>query len=206
MKEIHSFKLDNHCTNNSVTAKLYSPIDVSDVNYFENEWKPVLEKRHRKCISVGGNLSDWHVEDAGWSWRWKKGSYTDNRYLTFSIRADNKTEALMLCDIKRSSRSTKLENKCIVYIEYIHTAPWNRKVPNKSTPCLKGLGSLLLGVAIDLSIRLKCEGRIGLHALPQAESWYQHKCGMNNMGIDNTHENLVYFEMSADAANNFLNS
>lgn len=87
----------------------------------------------------------------------------------------------------------------MIYIDLVSAAPWNR-FGFTDTPLYKGVGPLLLGTAVSLSVSEGLNGRLGLHALPQSESWYRNQ-GMTELGIDTAHpENLVYFEFaSADA-------
>lgn len=46
--------------------------------------------------------------------------------------------------------------------------------------------------------------RIGLHSLPQANSFYANACGMTDLGQDATYENLRYFELDSDSARRFI--
>ncbi len=50
----------------------------------------------------------------------------------------------------------------------------------------------------------KEKGRIGLHSLPQANSFYAYVCGMTDLGQDATYENLRYFELEPERARNFI--
>jgi len=50
-----------------------------------------------------------------------------------------------------------------------------------------------------------CEGRVGLHALPQAEEFYR-KCGMTPIFRDPQHEDLVYYEFTKNQAQLFLSN
>jgi hypothetical protein len=66
------------------------------------------------------------------------------------------------------------------------------------------VGNLLLATAIQLSINEEFSGRIGLHSLPQADTWYANSCKMADLGSDPTAHNLRYFEMTAEQASGFL--
>src|SRR6266853_969369 len=149
-------------------------------------------------MRTGSNRASWQIEDAHWNWRWKKGRYTDPDYRTFAVENGDRAEGLMLCEIRRTGHD------CLVYVEYLQTAPWNRKVPDGSLQCVKAIGSLLLAVAIDLSKQQNCSGRVGLHSLPQAASWYRDVCHMTDHGADASYQNLHYFEFSPSAAEGFL--
>ncbi|MNR44822.1 hypothetical protein D3C85_1636060 [compost metagenome] len=61
---------------------------------------------------------------------------------------------------------------------------------------------MLLATAISLSFGEEFAGRIGLHALPQAESWYRDVCGMTDLGVDGT--GMTYFEMTEPQARAFI--
>ena len=46
--------------------------------------------------------------------------------------------------------------------------------------------------------------RIGLHSLPQADSFYRDRCRMSDLGRDASKQNLTYFEMTDAQAAQFL--
>jgi len=52
---------------------------------------------------------------------------------------------------------------------------------------------------VAFSRQLGCSGRIGLHALPQADTFYV-RLGMSALGIDEAYESLGYFEMTPEQA------
>ena len=47
-------------------------------------------------------------------------------------------------------------------------------------------------------------GRVGLHSLPQAEEFYEQKCGMTRIGVDPDYESLSYFELTQERAAEIL--
>jgi hypothetical protein len=65
------------------------------------------------------------------------------------------------------------------------------------------VGKVLLQAAIAMSDEEGFKGRIGLHSLPQAETFYSN-IGMTNCGIDVSYENLRYFEMTPEQAAAFI--
>ncbi|MBX3415809.1 MAG: hypothetical protein KF708_24205, partial [Pirellulales bacterium] len=90
---------------------------------------------------------------------------------------------------------------------YLETAPWNWSIPELSqTGEYRGLGTLLFREAVKLSLEEEFQGRVGLHALPQAESFYREVCGMRDLGLDKSKEGLRYFELSPADARRFLES
>ena len=74
-------------------------------------------------------------------------------------------------------------------------------------PRYRGVGTILIRAAIELSKIEEFKGRIGLHSLPQANHFYANTCGMTDLGIETTdknHEGLRYFEMTPEQAQAFI--
>ena len=65
------------------------------------------------------------------------------------------------------------------------------------------IGSVLLRWAVKQSDEEGFHGRVGLHALPQACGFYQ-RLGMTPLGKDIHKENLDYFELPRQSAEQFL--
>lgn len=94
--------------------------------------------------------------------------------------------------------------KDLLYLKYLETAPWNLAVNDiGQIPKFSGVGRQLMEVGVRLSEALDFRGRIGLHALPQAEGFYRH-CGMTEVGQDAQYDHLRYFEMTEEQARAFL--
>ncbi len=101
------------------------------------------------------------------------------------------------------SRHPDHERADLIYIERLASAPWNR--PGFSdTPLYKGVGQLLLAAGVNLSLDEELGGRIGLHSLPGAETFYRDVIGMTDLGADTKHHGLQYFELSDAQAAKFL--
>lgn len=60
--------------------------------------------------------------------------------------------------------------------------------------------------AVEQSEEEGFHGRVGLHALPQAERFYAEVCGMTPLGPDPGAQNLIYFELGAQKAREFLDA
>ena len=96
----------------------------------------------------------------------------------------------------------------LVYVDYIAAAPWNLGEFLKKMgyqPRYREVGRVLMTTAITLSRDLGYEGRIGLHSLPQTESFYENTCGMMPLGEDTFSSphgsyTLSYYEMTPAAA------
>jgi hypothetical protein len=92
-----------------------------------------------------------------------------------------------------------------VYIDYVEIAPWNWKLGTiGQTGRFQGVGIQLIETATRWSQAEGFRGRVGLHALSQAEDFYRHRCGMTDGGPDSSYDDLRYFEFTEEQANRFL--
>ncbi|WP_017746127.1 GNAT family N-acetyltransferase [Scytonema hofmannii] len=113
------------------------------------------------------------------------------RYEGFVIEYEQMTQGLMLIETC-GHRSWFDENRQIVYVHSLATAPWNRPTLQKPVK-YRSIGSTLLQFARFRSEELGYGGLVGLHALPDADPFYR-KMNMNDCGRDEAKENLTYFE------------
>ena len=98
-----------------------------------------------------------------------------------------------------------LETGNIFYIDYIATAPLNRKMPSL-TPVYTGIGKALIESACKhYNNSLQYKLGFSLHSLPDAESFYK-SLGMDEVGKDPKKQNLVKFEMRMQSCSNFLST
>lgn len=174
MKE--NIKLLRTKDNLAVDATLLSLTD-KHLDDFETFWKSRLQNSDE--------------EDGHWDWV-QKNQYTlfASDYEKYAIECEQITQGLMMLEV--SNHFSRNNSAPIVYVDFIATAPWNR-YSLKNPPDYKGVGSTLLEFSRQRSVELGYEGRVGLHALPQAENFYKKK-GMIVFGIDINKENLLYFE------------
>ncbi len=93
--------------------------------------------------------------------------------------------------------------KPLVYIDYLESAPWN-VIPFVDVPIYRGIGMVLMRTAVQLSIDEGFHGRVALHALPQSEAFYRDQCGMQGCGNDPYYQNLPYYEMTRELAQQFM--
>ena len=94
--------------------------------------------------------------------------------------------------------------KPLVYVDYLESAPWNLKDLTPDPPRYQGVGIRLIEVAVRFSLEEGFGGRIGLHALPQAEYFYEKICKMTRGEIDRQYHDLVWFELTAADAKKFV--
>jgi hypothetical protein len=163
------------------------------------KWAEQRQDFKRKRLAAGLSFP----EHSHWDWSKKAQSSSDSQTI-FAIKYEDDIQGLMLVDY--ATQRAKLppdEEKSILYIDYIESAPHNQyETPTR----FKWVGVNLLRVAIQYSIDKMCEGRIGLHALPQAENFYQNKCGLTPVWKDPQHQNLLYFEFTQKQSQNFLSN
>ncbi len=109
----------------------------------------------------------------------------------------------MIVNTMKRCRIPAQANRQLVYVEYLEAAQWNRGAGQ----LYKGVGTVMIAVAIQLSIEEGNQGRVGLYSLPQADSFYGDHCGMTDTGPDTScdaHFPLRYFEMTQAKAAIFL--
>lgn len=202
------YPLKDRRTGQDVDASLWSAIEDRHVEDFSKRWTPIFRARILDLAKNGPLtnelLAENNLQDAHWKWIEKlpqrRGQLS---WASFAIEAENVTQGLMFTRVGADvrAREASQRNQYIVEIDLLAIAPWNRHrlVP---APQFKGLGRLMLAAAVSQSVGEEFSGRIGLHALPQAESWYRDVCGMTDLGVDET--NMRYFEMTEAQARAFI--
>ena len=101
-------------------------------------------------------------------------------------------------------RTSQLDpSRVVLYVDYVETAPWNIK---EITDRIRyaPIGSRLLADAVRLSLDMGFEGRVGLHSLPAAESFYRLKLGMHDRGPDDKYGLMRYCEYDPEGAIRWL--
>lgn len=202
MKELlGEFDLYNRESKVYEKAGVYKELDQKNFDDFEQLWKPMLDKRRSEVRSLT-EAGDANIQDGHWDWVGK--SKVAARTLgqeTFAVEC-GETQGLMLVDLNSFGRLDEQKGREVVYVELLSTAPWNRykTVPE---PRYKGVGRILIATAISLSIESGFHGRLGLHSLPQSESWYRDVVGFTDLGFD-TPKRMRYFEITAAQAKAIL--
>jgi len=192
----------NRHTGEFEPARVVREIDENNFADFEQRWRPTLEHRradfdnHR--AAAAGNAQDSH-----WDWVGKaKDARRAMGQETFAVECDGHTQGLMLVDLTRFARLDPHMGRELVYIELLASAPWNRH-RTVAGPKYKGAGRILIATAISLSVDEGFEGRIALHSLTQAESWYRDEAGFTDVEFDHL-KKMRYFEMTAAQAAAFV--
>lgn len=187
----------------TVGAELTESIGESHLRSVETEWKPVINAQLRALVAQGSPVSEW---PENWHWDWRKKLDRIRGLLAFrslALVCEDQVQGLMLLAMAgHSCRIPEQAKKDLIYVDYLETAPWNRKtiVPQ---PRFGGVGTVMIRAAIEVSHEQDFRGRIGLHSLPAAEEFYGKVCGMTDLGRDESYQGLRYFEMTAAQATAF---
>lgn len=188
-----------------VPAELLDAITEKQMIDYEGEWLPELFKAVQKLARSGVDRRHW-PQSRHWDWRRKTAALQGmlgNQ--GFSVVCDNVTQGMMFVDtVAKRCRLPAQRGQHLVYVDFIENAPWNRKELLFDPPRYRGIGSILVRAAVELSIQEEFRGRIGLHSLPQANWFYANTCGMTDMGPDDQYQGLRYFEMTMEQAEAFL--
>ena len=113
----------------------------------------------------------------------------------FSIVCNGLTQGMMVVDtMTKRCRIDGQEGKHLIYVEFVENAPWHR-VELFNPPRYRGVGSILIRAAVMLSENMEFSGRINLHSLPQANSFYANTCGMTDTGSDPNQGKIHCFEI-----------
>jgi hypothetical protein len=186
--------------------------DDQHIDFVRREWLPVLREQRSKAVLTFRTLpaskrderawqeiqGQFGAPDSHWDWKKKREAMLGSVNRMFALVDGQSVEGLMRLDLSRFSSIAV--GAPVVYVEFLAVAPWNRSVIQK--PRFRGIGTLLLGVAVSVSLEEEMEGRCGLHSLLQSEGFYR-RVGMKDLGIVDS-SGLRYFEFEPDAAKNFL--
>lgn len=197
-----AFLLDA-ATGQQVEAEVWDAIAEQHLTDWEVHWQPAMRGLLQRLRDTGVHRSLW-PQSAHWNWRTKmdpfKGLLADP---SVSIVCQSVTQGLMIVKTLGQSRCPTQNSKSVVYVNFLEVAPWNQGTALPEEPRYRGVGSLLLRAAIELSRTEGSQGRIALHSLPQADKWYRDYCRMTDLGLDTAYQGLRYFEMTPEQADAF---
>lgn len=192
-------------TRTATDALLHSDLSPGALAEVEQTWGPIRRAAARRLVESGTPPEHvprhWH-----WDWSAKSQNLQLLAYRCFGIECEQKMQGLMMVlTAGKQARLSPDTGKPLVYVDYLESAPWN-VIPFVTAPIFGGIGMVLMRVAVQLSLDEGFQGRVALHALPQAVEFYQDKCGMQGGGNDPQYQNLPYFEMTRDLAQKFISS
>jgi len=193
--------LTDEATGQLVDAELDLDVGPHDLDELEKVWGPQRREAARRIAREKGSHGvpqHWH-----WDWRGKGSLLRHPTYRCIGIRCQGELQGIALVDAdQHQARIEADRGKPLLYIEFLEVAPWNNSQlvdRRRYTP----VGPRLMEAVIRYSEAEGYHGRIGLHALPQSERFYD-RCGMTRMDRDAKKENLVYYEMTREQASDFL--
>ena len=190
-------------TRDDVDAELWDDISDLHLDLWRSTWVPMMDNADRRLRSAAVPLHKW-PQDLHWDWGnktdWSRPLLTLQR---FAITCGGALQGLMLVNLtKLTARLPSQKGKDLTYMEFVSTAPWNR--PEISgVQQFHGIGINMVRAAVELSRNEGFHGRIGLHSLSQAASFYGKTCGMSALGQDRHYDDLDYFEMTPAQADAF---
>lgn len=196
--------LKDLATGEPVAAVLIDGITIRQVVVTEVRWRPYIENKEKQLAQDRVPHENW-PQHLHWDWTRK---YKKTRkllaYRWLGIECAEEMQGLMLLDTATvTGRLPDQQGRPLVYVHYVATAPWNSPEVTHS-PKYGWIGRVFIAAAIQISRAEGYKGRLGLHALPQSETYYREICGMTDWGKDPSKENLRYFEMTPQQAENFL--
>ena len=179
--------LTDAMTGRPVEATLHLALAEARVRAVEVIWAPL-----RAAL---------RAQHSHWDWDYKAGFLVDPGVRCLGIDRVGRMQGMML--LRETGFMARLDpdrGQPLVYVDYVESAPWNIPVGTREYP---GVGLMLIQEAVRRSVDLGFGGRIGLHALPQVETFYSRKCGMVGCGPDAGYHGLEYFEFTAADARTF---
>jgi hypothetical protein len=185
-----------------VEAILRDGLSLEEVMEAEALWQPFLAQALERAQGGGATFFDL-PEHKHWDWlRKARHALVRQNFQLMGLQCDGEMQGMMILRTDHVSRLPESPGEPLLYVDYLATAPWNLRSLTLM-PCFVGVGRVLVSIAVQESRARGWVGRVGLHSLPQAESFYQRVCGMQDLGQDEGYYKLRYFEMSAADADRF---
>lgn len=190
--------------NTLVEAKLIETLEPRDLELVERSWTPARLRLLQEYLLRGINRSA-YPQSLHWRWDKKARHLRELQARATGILVSDDWQGVMLT--KSATQFARLQpdrGKPIVYIDYLEVAPWNLNLPDIGQPRrYRGVGGVLLREAVLYSQQEGFHGRVGLHSLPQSEQFYT-ACGLVAVERDAAKQDLLYFEMTTEAAARYI--
>jgi hypothetical protein len=207
---IHATKLKLKATGEEVDAELHDELPIDALFDAEEVWAPERVRFLRDFMRAGAP-ADLLPQSIHWSWSLKAAKMPGlnlgplSAYRLFGIRAENAWQGLLLgCCVGNVTRIDP-KGRDLVYVDFVESAPWNWELKQAGRAArLKGVGLQLMELAVQWSIDSAFKGRVGCHALPQADTFYRDVCKMTDLGEDANYKALRYFEFTEQQAIAFM--
>lgn len=183
-----------------VEGQLHERVDEGFAVRADECWSAYLAKQ-RELAELGGRPFPL-IENEQWVW---KAKVQETKSLlsmpTLAIDLDGVPQGMMtLVTDGVRSRLDVSGKKSSVYVRYLATAPWNLSDFERR---YKGVGTILVRAAVQISLEAGFKGRICLHALPKSEEFYD--ClGLTKMERDKDAQDLTYYELDEAKVDQFI--
>jgi hypothetical protein len=207
-------KLKDQPSGGEVAAVIHDLLTLDALFTAEEQWcvERVGVLRELSAAGIHDARAGW-PQSIHWSWARKAATCSPSRLEAFGdvrlfgVEVTGQWQALLYGVSEGYSTHLGAKNRPLVYVDFIEAAPWNWDIPplNK-VGRYRGAGVQLMELAVRWSMALGYDGRIGLHALGQAKTFYANRCGMQDIGPDAAYHNLSYFELTEANAKTFLRS
>lgn len=186
-------------------ADLLGGMVPADLLVVESEWASERSLLMQNLLQAGVPRPNW-PQSLHWDWRKKAPQLQLLEATGFGVVYERRWQGVMLTKTApHVSRLAPDKGKPLVYIDFLEIAPWNWVIPEISQlGKYRTIGSTLFWRAVKQSEQEGFHGRVGLHALPQAEQFYEQGCGMTSLGRDASKQDLLYFELSSQPAQKLL--
>jgi hypothetical protein len=217
----HAITLKEAVGGQIVPAVLDDDLTVDELFDAEAVWAPARVRLLQRLKRENVPSQSW-PQSLHWNWAKKAATLKPERLAAlgdarlFGLSQSGEWQGVLwgeTCELSGVEHTTKVgvPGRNLVYVSFVETAPWNWDVPphppdqgGVQRRRFKGLGGQLMECAVRWSEQQEFRGRVGLHALPQAEAFYRKDCGMTDLGPDAGYGGLRYFEMTEEQARQFL--
>ena len=172
-----------------------------------NEWRDFTTDFIIAFVDKNPNVFDYRIalqedimlEDYNWDWSKKAFFYNTSEYNWFFLKTSDGIQSVCLTFHPRKS---VLQNVDIFYIQYVASAPWNRKSSLYKRKYI-GVGTeMMKQIQLFFVKTYHFNYGFSLHSLPQAQKFYE-KIGMVNLPEYNDVNGLIFYEIDKEHAISF---
>ena len=203
---IHAAYVVDSTTGQEVPVELHDELSPGVLLDIETQWSSVRTELRRKLDAANVPRAQ-QPQSLHWDWGEKSLLLSlfkkPDSFRVFALRRQAAWEGAMVT--LRGEVLTRLAPDCgkpLIYVDYVEAAPWNWTVKEaQQVRKYKAVGAVLLRAAVAQSQAESFDGRIGLHALPQADHFYQGQ-GLQLVDFD-APKRMNYFELTAEAVQHF---
>ncbi len=190
-----------------VEAVFHENVTPEELAQAESEWKPLRQQAFEQLLAEGKSELEARkiLQHAHWDWGGKaKGLLSRALAIRcFGLERDGQWQGLAMLDLAaHCALLAPDQGKPLVCIEFLEVAPWNIR-EMVDAPRYGIVGTRLVEAAVRLSIAEGFHGRVGLLALPQAEWFYEQRCGMLRVEGGGRF-GMGWYEMNRGGAEQFL--